>query len=237
MTRHIAGYGPFRLDARFAFTNLKAHGSGKNRGLQFCVEAARGKACVIDVGAHVGYVTLPLSTVVADGGEVHSFEPSDVNRDLLRRHIALNRIGNVQVSGNLVGAEDRDDVTFYLPDGESPLGSTAPRFDDDAHSQTSRQQTSLDSYCAAHNLRPDVIKIDVEGAEFNVIQGARRTLADCRPILFLSLHRKELIMLGSSIEEVCQLMADIGYTICDMDGTPAKRIGTDEYLCRPADVT
>lgn len=230
VSRSIAGFGPFKLDARFAFTALE-NDSDKRNGIAKCVEAARGASCAIDIGAHVGFVALPLCQAV--DGTVHCFEPSAANRELLRRNLALSGFNNAVVVDALVGATDDPAIPFYEPVGESPMGSTAARFTSEAHAVTSKQQVTLDTYCTTHGLRPALIKIDVEGAETNVIRGAEQTLKACWPTLVLSVHRKELAMLGSSIEELAALLSEIGYAILEMDGTPAERIGTSEYLCLP----
>ena len=47
---------------------------------------------------------------------------------------------------------------------------------------------SIDAFCAARGTSPDVIKVDVEGAELDVLRGARQTLASCSPALFVEFH-------------------------------------------------
>ncbi len=58
----IGGYGPFLLHGEFAFSDFEHWGWGHNRGFALCIEACRGKRCIVDVGAHIGLVTPPTSS-------------------------------------------------------------------------------------------------------------------------------------------------------------------------------
>ena len=57
---------------------------------------------MLDIGAHIGLVSLPLSTVVATDGTVYAFEPATGNNAYLFQHLAMNKISNVEVVSNLV---------------------------------------------------------------------------------------------------------------------------------------
>ncbi len=80
-------------------------------------------------------------------------------------------------------------------------------------------------------MAPDVIKIDVEGAEYLVLEGARRTLAMHRPTMFLSLHPAQLESLGHSVRAVESLLGSLGYSVLSTDGNPVEEVGSGEYLC------
>ena len=69
VSHRVGPYGPFRLDGHFAFSDFEHWGAvGHHRGFETCVEAARGARCVLDVGAHIGLVSLPASRALAPGG-------------------------------------------------------------------------------------------------------------------------------------------------------------------------
>jgi hypothetical protein len=71
----------------------------------------------------------------------------------------------------------------------------------------------LDDWLDAQGLAPDLIKIDVEGAELGVLRGLRRTLARDGVRLFVEVHPPQLAQAGSSTEEVLRLLADLGYEL------------------------
>jgi FkbM family methyltransferase len=233
--QRIGPYGPFRLQPEFAFSNFENWGGAHNSGFRACIEACRGADCVFDVGGHIGLVTLPMSRVMAEGGQVYTFEPAAANLRCLRRHIADNGITNVEVIESLVGQTDRDDVVFFEEPGASGMNGLAVKRGEERFSQTTHRQISLDSFCKRHGLSPKIIKIDVEGAETLVLEGATEVLRRCRPKIFLSIHPAHLKLLGSSAEALLALIDQNGYECREIDGSPMKSVRLDEYLVVPKD--
>ena len=234
-THRIGRYGPFRMSGEFAFSDFVNWGDAHNSGFEYCVEASRGKACILDIGAHIGLVTLPLSQAVGDSGRVFAFEPSTANRTVLERHLALNAIGNVAVIDTLVGDRDIEDVVLYEHDGVSGMNTRAPVKSGEIYRETRHPQCTLDTFCRTRNIRPDIIKIDVEGAEFAVLEGAREILTAARPLLVVSVHPQHLKALGRDAAELHALAAASGYTVSDTDGNAVETFELDEYVLEPTD--
>jgi FkbM family methyltransferase len=240
--RNIGHYGPFRLSPEFAFSDLDNWGSAHNKAFTVCVEACRGKQCVLDVGAHVGFVSLPIETVLRPGGRIFAFEPSATNAHLLRRHAALNGVDCISVVECLVGADNQDAVCFYesaYPEGQNSVmlkreyGSSLKRR---GFFETSRQQISLDSFCKDRGIAPEIIKIDVEGAEVGVLRGARRLLREQRPLLILSVHPTKIQMAGERVEGIFQLLSEVGYEVLTIEGRPVQQFALDEYIASPSEI-
>jgi hypothetical protein len=85
---------------------------------------------------------------------------------------------------------------------------------------------SLDALLDRGEIKPpDTIKIDVEGAEFEVLQGARNLLSQHRPILFLDTHQRE------AHKKAIQLLSDLGYQFTILDGKTLPE--TKEIIARP----
>ncbi|MBC7905496.1 MAG: FkbM family methyltransferase [Rhodospirillaceae bacterium] len=229
----IGPYGPFLLQPQFAFSDFENWGGAHNGGFTECVEACRGADCVLDVGGHIGLLALPMASAVGAGGRVYTFEPSAANCASLKAHVALNKLGNVDVINAMVGETDHDAVTFYEHPGVSGRNGMAVRKNAEDHVRTTRPQVSLDSFCGARNLSPRVIKIDVEGAEVQVLRGARALLERARPMIFLSVHPAELKLLGSSVEELAAEIEKTGYQCREMDGSPIREFRLREYLLLP----
>lgn len=233
-TTTIGGYGPFRVDGVFAFSDLEGWGTGHNAGFHACIEQARGTSCVFDVGAHVGLVTLPLSRAVGAQGRVVAFEPGQLNADLLERHLALNSIQNVEVVRALVGDSAADSVDFYerldVPTGMNSMSVGG----DGAHIRTAMRQVDLDAYCETRRLEPAVVKIDVEGAELRVLRGAINLLKRARPYVFLSVHPRQMCELGDELEDLESLVAEAGYEWRTPDGEEVRGpLGMAEYVLVP----
>jgi hypothetical protein len=77
------------------------------------------------------------------------------------------------------------------------------------------------------------MKIDVEGAEVGVLQGAREIIELCKPKIFLSVHPTQLRDLGTSVMELRTLIDNMGYMCEDSTGATAHELTSAEYLLRP----
>lgn len=231
----IGGYGPFQVNSHFAFSDLRHWGSDHNAGFAACIERSRGAACVFDVGAHVGFVTLPLSRAVVEGGIVVAFEPASANRRILQRHLEVNGCTNVRVVDALVGPDEQERVTFNEMDSPTGMNSLVVKKGHEQYHQTHHRQITLDSYCAEHGLHPQVVKIDVEGAEVGVLRGARRVLTEDRPVLYLSVHPTHLRLLGSSTDELLALLDELDYRVLEIGGAEASVVVGTEYEVVPRD--
>jgi len=124
-------------------------------------------------------------------------------------------------------------VAFFEHGGVSGMNTRAPVKSDDAYRETRRPQTTLDAFCQQREIRPDVIKMDVEGAELAVLEGAREVLSEARPLLIVSVHPRHIEALGRNVEELRLLAEASGYTVSDVDGRPVEQFRLDEYLLTP----
>lgn len=232
VAQKIGPFGPFRLDSHFAFSNFEAWGEGHNNGFLATVEACRGRDCVFDIGGHIGLVTLPVSQMVSPGGRVFCFEPGIANLEYLRFHLSRNQVQNVEVIDALVGDVDGE-VDFFEQAGATGQNSVVVKKNPEAYTRVRRQQVTLDAFCAARDLHPQIIKIDVEGAELAVLRGARDILRRDRPTLFLSVHPAELGLLGESVDKLMHEIEELGYVCVEIDGTPVQTYRLAEYLMLP----
>ncbi len=138
---------------------------------------------VFDVGANIGELTLMFSRFVGDGGRVHAFEPSLVGFEKLElictmaslRNVRLNQIALAEQEGTVTLHSYGDDYQSWTSQALRPLESYG--IDVRAVSTQEAPATTLDHYCQRNNIASiDLLKIDVEGAEFQVLLGAKRML-------------------------------------------------------------
>ena len=231
--KHRIGiYGPFKINARFTFSNFENWGGGHNNGFEYCVEACRNKKCIIDVGAHIGLVSLPIASVMPSDGILISFEPGDINRKLLEYHIKINGFNkNVRVESHLVGEKKANEVSFF--EINEPTGMNSLAEISDNYKCVTKSQVCLDDYCKENQLCPDVIKIDVEGAELNVLKGAKDIIIKFKPQIFLSVHPKQIKMIGHTLEELTDFITSLNYIITQTDGSRVTELKLCEYLLHP----
>jgi FkbM family methyltransferase len=153
-----------------------------------------------DIGANVGFYTLLASVVTGSEGIVYAFEPLPRNLVYLHRHVDMNRLPNVAVFDCALG-DTNGEVGFW--EGDSPS---------EAHIAVDAplkvRMFTLDHVREAYQLKPpDVLKIDVEGAEAAVLRGAVNTLCEYSPVIVLATH-------GADVHQTCvELLAEYGYQV------------------------
>ncbi|MER3430247.1 MAG: hypothetical protein C4324_04245 [Blastocatellia bacterium] len=221
--RRMAGFLPRRdypvlsgplFGARFVLGSFAGDGGGVsvffNRSepeqvLEFAATVKAGNT-VLDIGANVRLYSILASRRAGPSGRVYAFEPAPRNIQFLNRHIKLNRAENVFVveaaCGRQVGEAD------FFPGPNSAMGSLQ-KVGGDKFRVTA---ITIDQFVLAEKISPDVIKIDVEGAELDVIYGAENTLSRSRPVIFLSTHSPGLR------RECLERLAEFGYSYRPISG-------------------
>ncbi len=92
------------------------------------------------------------------------------------------------------------------------------------------QTVSLDTFCREAGVRPNVVKIDVEGAELLVLRGAAKLLGEFYPTIILAVHPYWLPT-GQSSRQIFELLTSYGYTVYDSEGCQIEYLREGEYLC------
>jgi FkbM family methyltransferase len=159
-------------------------------------------ATVYDVGANVGIYSLLASVRVGPAGKVYAFEPLERNLGYLRRHMTLNRVQNCVVLDAAVS--DSDALRrFSTKCWDFSMGRLSEQGDVEVATVT------LDSciYREKGLRPPDTIKIDVEGGELEVLQGATRTFTEFHPVVFLEVHGRQLHV------DCCTFLVAKGYQV------------------------
>lgn len=225
--------GTFRFDYEFAFSDFQSWGIGHNNAFDTILKVCEGKRVIFDIGAHIGLCSMPVSKVISEDGLVYAFEPAKTNVQHFLRNIEYSGIINIKLFPYLVGEETKENVPFYETHYVTGMNSIVSYKDDDTYKVIDKKQVSLDDFCAHNRIIPEVIKIDVEGAEIEVLKGAKNVLKRYRPIIILSVHPKHLRLLGDSIESLKILITSLGYRILGMDRKVVSDLGLKEYLLEP----
>lgn len=152
---------------------------------------------VYDIGANVGLTTLFFARCVGDEGLVVAFEPVPAMAQRLRENVRLNRLSNVRIYEVALGDQDTHAEIHFTPDasGISTLRpDIAQRYTSDFTMRTLPVQVArLDTLVEREALPPPfLLKIDVEGFEYAVLQGAQRVIEQHHPQIFLELHATSL---------------------------------------------
>ena len=155
---------------------------------------------VVDVGANVGQLSLEMAHLVGAAGRVISVEPSPGNLRFLRAHISANGFDDrvtiveaaccAQERGELI-LEVRGSDINSIENGPQLKGLGLQRNPVDGEQpaiQVKVQTMSLDALCLKLDLKIDVLKVDVEGAELEVFRGASTSLAKYKPKIIFGFH-------------------------------------------------
>lgn len=165
---------------------------------------------VYDVGANVGFYTLLAATLAGPEGRVYAFEPLPRNLALLKRHVEMNQMNNVEI---LDGAVSDKPGTARFSTGDIP---EMTHLSDTGEIEVRTYQ--LDELVSSARVPPPrVIKVDVEGAEANVLAGARDILQRHKPILLLATHGAEVH------QKCCDFLLEMGYSLHPLDDKPLER--------------
>jgi FkbM family methyltransferase len=168
---------------------------------------------IIDVGANVGEITLHAAKIVDQTGHVHAFEPDPKNYIRLTTNLNLNKFSNI--SHHKLGLGD-EAGTFVIGNvDERNRGMNRIIHSSITSDNASKiEVTTLDNYVKEKNVTHlNLVKIDVEGFEYNVLKGGVKTLDTFRPIFFIELDDSNLREQKSSASKLIAFLEDKNYSI------------------------
>lgn len=157
-------------------------------------------AVVWDIGPYLGFYSAVASRIVGPSGQVVAFEPDPENLERCRQNMELNHITNVKFIHAAIGAPVGTVTLIKTPNTNSHIDGTFIGDDraDYATRKAARQEEltvrclSLDEAFLDSSIpSPDVIKIDIEGAEQFALEHADRIAAELSPVIMLELHNPE----------------------------------------------
>jgi FkbM family methyltransferase len=186
------------------FNILASSGEYKEFNLDHLRQFINRDSVCLDIGANMGLMSLAMA-VLAPEGEVYAFEASETTHDALRKTVEASGLHNIQtfpwimgkdgMKGRFVEDEQWRSSSHYIP-GEG-----------------GRVCKSVDSLGLP---MVDFIKIDVEGAELDVLDGARETLSRFKPTVtlefnsFAFVHYRDIIP-RHALKKICSIFPNVGY--------------------------
>lgn len=219
--RCIAEYGEFSEDELFMLRQVVPVGS-----------------VMLDVGANIGAIAVPMAMHVGVDGAVVAFEPQRLMFQLLCANAALNSVGNLYPVRSAVGQKEGvvSVVTLDPNVANSPGGLEMNAGGD--HPTETVAMLAIDDLSRSTLERVSLIKIDVEGMEADVIRGARKTIGTYRPIIYVENDRAdksaELIDLVKGMDYVAYW--DLPRLVRRREGEPVEGLAARlsiNMLCFP----
>lgn len=164
--------------------------------------------CIFDVGANTGYYSLLAANIFKNYATIHSFEPVLKFVSCFQESLKINSLSSSVIVNNFA-LSDREGGASIFVDGT--CSSFENGFGGGNLPKELVRLATLDSY--AQNICPDFIKIDVEGHEYAVLNGAVNTLKKCFPVLFIEIVERlgERNYVNTKYHETFSLLIKMGY--------------------------
>jgi FkbM family methyltransferase len=170
-------------------------------------------AVFYDIGANVGFFTVIAARLVGPDGSVYAFEPVPKNAAYIQLNVDLNRFRNVTVVSKAVSAAPGQGQLWlakYAGGGALATAAVPP----DATQLIDVDLVSIDDLVFRQKWRPPtVVKIDVEGAEIEVLQGMLRTLREIKPVILYEIDDEWLAGFQRKYHACESLLTDLGYRV------------------------
>ncbi len=187
---------------------------------------------ILDIGANIGYYTIQFSSRVGNMGQVHAFEPIEYNHKLLSQNVELNSLTNVVCNRLALSSKAGQQKIFFNASDNTGMSSFAQ-----LSSQATAEVvtvTTVDQYLQSRAITAvDLIKIDVEGAELLVLQGAEQTLSQQNgPLLYIEINSYTLAEQNVTPIAIIEFLETFDYVSCKItpDGVIPERNFVDEPL-------
>jgi FkbM family methyltransferase len=209
----------FRRLLRSLFTGRPAtHVEVERAEWTFYIKYLREGMVVFDVGAHIGELTLLFSRFVGQRGQVHAFEASSsvfersraVCEAARRKNVILNHTAITDKQGIVELYVYDDDHSGWNTLAKRPLKERGINVEPLGTEQV--QSTTVDIYCEQNSIEQiDLLKIDVEGAEYQVLLGARRMLQEKRICCCVFEFGRTCFDMGNDPKHLEEYLRDLGY--------------------------
>lgn len=193
---------------------------------------------VFDVGAHKGAYSLWMKNAAGKNGRLVCFEPQQKGAELLKR-LFLNH-GNVQIEQVALSDSKRTTRLFVQPHpGISYEASLENKYENGLMEEV--VTTTTDDYCRENSVFPSFIKVDVEGHEQKLIDGAMDVLQKIKPVLLVEIEARHIG--EQALYQLCNKIIGLGYAAYFFSGNKklpfryfdvrlhqnTKNIGTSKY--------
>lgn len=180
---------------------LLAEGKHEKQLLSIWREQSAEKNVVFDVGGYNGIFGL-ASGLANPESRVYIFEPDPINCQHIEENITLNHLQNTELIKAAI-SDKTEKARFSSHEGGSGGWLANAGFEVNC--------CSLDDFCEKHGIAPTLIKIDIEGAEFRALSGAKQILEKHKPRILLEIHQKFLSRYGNSLQDIDNILEQLGY--------------------------
>jgi FkbM family methyltransferase len=196
---------------------------------------------VIDVGANIGFFSILAAKHLGDKARVLAIEPTTQAARRLGLNAQCNAVAEKLVVFRGAASDLAGNISINVIEGKEEYSSIGelvhPAISRDLSVRETIPAARLDDLIKKYDLKPGLIKIDVEGSELSVIKGGLDTLTRCRPVIISELSNSLLNRSGVKGRDVVALIESCGYRVHDLEDSSAKPGNKDfgDIICLPMD--
>lgn len=203
--RHIYFFGAYEPIEAYLFSTLMQPGM-----------------IVVDAGANIGQYSLIAAMKVGVQGEVHAFEPAPKNFERLTAHIRENGFTS-NVKMNMAALWHNTDILALNLRSHENAGTYTVAEIEPTVERVVCKAIRLDDYFSGTQLRKvDFIKMDIEGAEWLALQGAKALLSTCQPVILMEICRDLCRVVGYEPERIWEFLRRYGYRMWLVGNSPER---------------
>ena len=184
---------------------------------RFFLENVKPGSVVVDVGANIGFYSIMSALLSRPAGQVHCFEPTNKFFALLEKNYSLNGLSTTLLNKVALG-DHRTEISILVGEQTAHVS--------DSIGGEKVEQITLDEYFSRFDRGPDLIKIDVDGHEFPILKGAKKTINEFKPLLCVEVTQSQ-----PELNNIFQFIQQAGYVIFHEDD-PHQALGYIEICQR-----
>lgn len=203
----------------------------EKENVAFLTKTCKPGMTVIDIGAHLGLMSVIIAKLVGEKGKVFAFEPTPKTFLILKKIISLNNFNSIIFPFNKAASNFTGTVDFFVDENEGSNANSLVNRSDKSRTSQKTEVDTLDNIVGRLKLEKlDLIKIDAEGSELDVMNGAKYIIEKYKPIIILAIHPPLIKNNGQRTEDIFDLIGSIGYTV-----NFRSEILTKEIFCSKQD--
>jgi FkbM family methyltransferase len=193
--------------------------------LKLLVNLSKHADVVFDVGANVGVISVILAKKMKPGSVIHSFEPAPISFKYMADTARVQQ-GNAKIIANNYAISSSNGKLHFTNDGDSCTNHIS---DGPQAGTIAVEAVTLDWFCQTNNVVPQVIKVDVEGAEYWALEGMQKMLKNNNVQVLMEIYQGFLMDHNITGEMFAHVINGIGYKVFNTKGeqiNPEKIVRT-----------
>lgn len=162
---------------------------------------------IVEIGANIGYYALMEASIIGDKGKIYAIEPFPSNFDLLKKNVELNSYNDIVELHQLAISSETGKTKLYVSDKHN----LANMLESDADGFVEVPTKTFDEFIAGKQM-PDMIRMDIEGFEYYILDGMKKTMDKCKSCkMFIEVHPYQMYEKGLDYKKPLQTLFDFGF--------------------------